>query len=174
MEDNTKVETQGTVETKQEIDYKAELDKTLLELDRVREAMKKSNSENAEYKRKERENMSAEQQKAQDLKDLVESKKALEEKVAQYEREKLFVAQGFTAEEINDLTANEFSAESIKKLVDKRVADALENDKLKRVKETTQKQGMTSGSDDNKETLAQSLAKSKKNSNSQAIKDKFR
>ena len=64
MAEETKGTTTEGTEGTETVDYKAELEKMKAMYDKLKTANDKTSSENAEYKRKERERMSAEEQKA--------------------------------------------------------------------------------------------------------------
>ena len=67
-----------TEETTETVDYKAEYEKLKSSYDKLKTANDKTSSENADYKRKERERMSAEEQKAVENEEREKYYKALE------------------------------------------------------------------------------------------------
>lgn len=112
MEDNT------TTVVENQIDYKAEYEKAKAEADKYKQAISKVNSENAEWKRKLQERMTAEEQQAEALAEKEKYYKSLERKLSLSEyNNKLSASIGDekTRLEIAELLADGKNLEAIEK-----------------------------------------------------------
>lgn len=112
MEDNT------TIVVEDEIDYKAEYEKAKAEADKYKQSISKVNSENAEWKRKLQEKMTAEEQQAEALAEKEEYYKSLERKLSLSEyNNKLSasISDEQTRLEIAELMADGKNLEAIEK-----------------------------------------------------------
>lgn len=144
MEDNkTSVEdTQKAEDTAKTIDYKAELEKLTAEFQKTKSALEKTNSENADYKRKERERLSDEEKREAELKEREEKYATLERLNHKYELEKTLLGKGFSEEE----TATLVEKSNDPKEMASAMADILKirlDSNAKQVKAQTLKTNMT-------------------------------
>lgn len=146
MENNTQTgattptngaDTSNPVTTTSSVDYEQECKKQALEIERLKNAISKTNSENAEYKRKELEKMSEEDKKAKELQDLIDSKNQMETKLKEFELKDGLLSNGFTAEESAELIKNNMSVETWAKIVKGRVDSAVKSALAENLKNTT-------------------------------------
>jgi len=111
MEDNkTDIVPEGTQSATEpvanKIDYKAEFDKLSAEYQKLKLALDKTNSENADYKRKERERLTDDEKRTLAEQERLEYIKKLEQSNKKFELEKTMLAKGFSQEETNVLVEN--------------------------------------------------------------------
>ena len=111
MEDNkTDIVPEGTQSATEpvanKIDYKAEVDKLTAEYQKLKLALDKTNSENADYKRKERERLSDDDKRTLAEQERLEYIKKLEQSNKKFELEKTMLAKGFSQDETNVLVEN--------------------------------------------------------------------
>lgn len=133
--ENNEIETQ--TQNNSTIDYESEYKKMTAEMTRLKEAMSKTNSENAEYKKKERERLSDDEKKSLEFKELVESKNKIEAELQQMKLEKDFLANGFSQDECDNLLKNNCSPKSIAEIIKVRVEQAVSSEKANQVKNST-------------------------------------
>lgn len=131
------------------------------ELAKLQEAVKRSNAENAEYKRKEQARMTDDEKKALADKEMQEEFAKVQEQIKLYKLKEELVESGFTAEEIKKLVENNCSAKAYAEVY------AVREDKLKKslnlgaLKNSTPKSGVGSSDTTEEEDFATKLAKSK-------------
>ena len=89
--------------TTAEIDYKALYEAEKAERAKIKNALDKSNSENAEYKRKERDRMTQEEQAAADAKARDEELAQLRQEITESKVEKIFASKGVDETAYKDL-----------------------------------------------------------------------
>ena len=111
MEDNkTDIVPEGTQSATEpvanKIDYKAEVDKLTAEYQKLKLALDKTNSENADYKRKERERLTDDEKRTLAEQERLEYIKKLEQSNRKFELEKTMLAKGFSQDETNVLVEN--------------------------------------------------------------------
>lgn len=117
-------ENQSGAETPDEqgtqIDYEAEYKKVVAERDAFKSEVEKQKqlkdkyaTENADYKRKEVEKMSDEEKRANELKELIDSKNKMETELKQMRLEKDLLANGFSTEESEKLIKGNFAVKDI-------------------------------------------------------------
>ncbi len=87
------------------IDYKALYEAEKAERAKIKNALDKSNSENAEYKRKERDRMTQEEQAAADAKARDEELAQLRQEITESKVEKVFVGKGLDEKTQKELTS---------------------------------------------------------------------
>ena len=121
MENNENIgattpETQNTQAP--EKDYKHEYEKQLMEIEKLKNAISKTNSENAEYKKKELAKMSDDEKRAREYEELVEAKNKMEAEIRTMKLEKDLLGNGFTSEESAKLIKANISIDDIKVLTD--------------------------------------------------------
>lgn len=133
-----------------EKDYKHEYEKQLLEIEKLKTAISKTNSENAEYKRKELDKMTDDEKKAKELQDLIDSKNKMEAEIKQMKLEKDLLANGFTAEESAKLINSNFSVKDIAEIIKEKVDLAVKSAKAEMIKGTTPSAQMGNGTADGK------------------------
>ena len=120
-----------------EKDYKHEYEKQLMEIEKLKNAISKTNSENAEYKKKELAKMSDDEKKAREYEELVNSNNALAEELRAIKLEREFLGEGFTVEEYAELSKEKFSAKSIATLLKLKVDEAVKSAKAEFIKGST-------------------------------------
>ncbi len=128
-----------------EVDYKQEYERQLAEIEKLRNAISRVNSENAEYKRKAEAQMSEEEKKAKDWQDLVAQNEEMNAKLAQMQLEKDLMANGFTAEEIKKLIDGNFTPKDIAEIIKKRIDEAVKSTKAEFTKTSTPQSLMGNG-----------------------------
>lgn len=104
------------------------------------DAYDKVSSENADYKRKERDKMSDEEKKAKELQDLIDSKNKMEAELQEIKLEREFFGNGFTTEESAKLKAYKIPIEAVKafaEIVKTRVEDAIKSVRAESIKDGT-------------------------------------
>lgn len=137
MENNIETTTNTPDTQTHEMNYKQEYERQLLEIEKLRSAISKVNSENAEYKRKADAQMSEEEKKAKELQDLVTQNEEMNARIAQMQLEKDLLANGFTAEEIKKLIDGKFTPKDIAEIIKKRVDEAVKSTKAEFTKTST-------------------------------------
>ena len=133
--ENNGVSTQNTQTP--EKDYKQEYEKQLLEIEKLRNAISKTNSENAEYKKKELAKMSDDEKEAKELQDLIDSNNTMKTELAQMKLEKECLANGFTAEESEKLIKGNFAVKDIAEIIKSKVDEAVKSAKAEMTKGST-------------------------------------
>lgn len=131
-----------------EKDYKHEYEKQLMEIEKLKNAISKTNSENAEYKKKELAKMTDDEKKAKEFQDLVDAKNQMEAEIKLMKLEKDLLANGFTSEESEKLIKANISISDMKVLTDiikEKVETAVKSAKAEGVKETTPSSPMGKG-----------------------------
>lgn len=131
-----------------EKDYKNEYEKQLLEIEKLKNAISKTNSENAEYKRKELEKMTDDEKKAKEYQELIESNKKLEAKLREIETQNSLISAGFTKEEGDELLKANFSMSDVSVLsniIKNKIEDAVKSAKAEGIKTSTPPSPMGKG-----------------------------
>lgn len=131
-----------------EKDYKHEYEKQLLEIEKLKNAISKTNSENAEYKKKELAKMTDDEKKAKEYQDLVDSANQMKAELEQMKLEKSLLANGFTTEESEKLIKANISISDMKVLTDiikEKVEMAVKSAKAEMIKDTTPSSPMGKG-----------------------------
>lgn len=134
-----------------EKDYKHEYEKQLMEIEKLKNAISKTNSENAEYKKKELAKMSDDEKKAREYEELVKANNEMAEKIKAMELKSEFLDEGFTAEEFGKLSEEKFSAKSIATLLKSKVDEAVKSAKAEFIKGSTPDTPMGKGTADGKQ-----------------------
>ena len=155
METNAQT-TESTVVTP-ETDYKALYEQTLkraesAEAEATKQKGLKDNyaKENTEYKRKAEAQMTDDEKKAKEWQELLDGKAELEAKVARFELEKQFVANGFSTEEIDKLINGNFAAKDLADIIKARCDEAVKSAQAEGVKNSTPDSLLGNGSADKK------------------------
>lgn len=148
MENNENIgattpETQNTQAP--EKDYKYEYEKQLMEIERLKNAISKTNSENAEYKKKELAKMTDDEKKAKEYQELVDAKNKMEAEIRTMKLEKELLSEGFSVEESDELIKSNFAVSTIAKIVKDKVDLAVKSAKAEMIKDTTPSQAMGNG-----------------------------
>lgn len=138
------------------------------ELAKLQEALKKSNAENAERKRKEEEykrneqaRMTDEQKKALADKEMQESFAKAQEEIKLYKLKEELIESGFTADEVKKLIENNCSAKAYAEIYGAREEKLKKSLNLGAIKEGTPKSGVGAGNTNEQDDLATQLAKSR-------------
>lgn len=140
------MENNGTVETN--VGNNAELEAKLAEaLKRAEiaeaEVTKQKNlkdtyaKENADYKRKAEAQMTEEEKRAKEWKEMLDSKTKMETELAQMKLEKECFANGFTAEESEKLIKGNFAVKDIAAIIKSKVDEAVKSTKAEMTKGST-------------------------------------
>lgn len=153
MENNESVA--QTTETTATVDYEAEYKKMVAERDGYRAEAEKQKklkdqyaTENAEYKKKSVENMSAEEKRQKEYDELVASNKNFEAELNKLKTERELLANGFTAEESEKLIKDGCPIALVKTIAEMFNARKTELEKTLKaqlLKETTQSAPMGKG-----------------------------
>lgn len=134
------------------VDYEQEYKKQAMEIERLKNAISKTNSENAEYKRKELEKMSDEEKKAKELQDLIDSKTKIEAELQEMKLEKEIYAKGFTDDECAKLKKSGVSVSAIScfaEILKARIEENTKNVKATLIKDTTPVEKLGKGTTEN-------------------------
>lgn len=177
--ENNGVTTPDTQNTQApERDYKHEYEKQLMEIEKLKNAISKTNSENAEYKKKELAKMSDDEKKAKEYQDLVDSANQMKAELAQMKLEKDLLANGFTTEESEKLIKANISIGDMKVLTDiikEKVELAVKSAKAELIKDTTPSSPIGNATSNSVEkTKAQQLAEKKFGVDTSKIKDYYK
>lgn len=140
MTDNAQTE----VNTGTQIDYEAEYNKMVAERDSYKAEAEKQKrmkdqyaTENADYKKKAEAQMSDEEKRAKEHKELLDSKANLEAEIAKLKLEKEFSANGFSAEETAKLIDGNFAPKDIADIIKARVDEGVKSAKAEATKSST-------------------------------------
>lgn len=135
-----------------QIDYEAEYKKAVAERDAFKSEVEKQKqlkdkyaTENADYKRKEVEKMSDEEKRANELKELIDSKNKMEAELKQMRLEKDLLANGFNAEESDKLIKGNFAVKDIADILKTRMEAQEKSIRAEMLKESTPKAPMGNG-----------------------------
>lgn len=127
-----------------ETDYKALYEQTLARAETAEAEAKKQKglkdtyaTENAEYKRKAEAQMSDEEKRAKELKELQDGKAILEAEIAKLKLERDFSAHGFSAEETAKLIDGNFAPKDIADIIKARVDEGVKSAKAEATKAST-------------------------------------
>lgn len=144
-----------TNQTEQHIDYEAEYKKAIAERDNLRLEVDKQKGlkdkyarENAEYKTKVEAQMSAEEKKAREWQEIIDSNEKMKAELAQMQLEKELLANGFTAEESEKLIKGKFAVKDIATIIKERVDLAVKSAKAEFTKGATPQSLMGNGTAD--------------------------
>lgn len=169
-----------TTEQTATIDYEAEYKKMLAERDTYKAEAEKQKqmkdkyaTENAEYKKKSIESLSAEEKRQKEYEELVEREKTLLEKVGRMETEKELFANGFTAEETDKLIKGGCPTALVKTIAEMFNARKTELEKTLKaqlLKETTQPAPMGKGTVGGDQKTAYQSYMEAKNQEAQEVK----
>lgn len=100
-------------------------------------AYDKVSSENADYKRKERDKLSDEDKKARELQELIDSKNAMEAELKTMKLEKELLANGFTAQESEKIIKGNFAVKDLAEIMNIRLAEKEKSIKAELLKSST-------------------------------------
>lgn len=135
---------QTEVNTGTQIDYEAEYNKMVAERDSYKAEAEKQKrmkdqyaTENADYKKKAEAQMSDEEKRAKEHKELLDSKANLEAEIAKLKLEKEFSANGFSAEETAKLIDGNFAPKDIADIIKARVDEGVKSAKAEATKSST-------------------------------------
>ena len=148
----TNSDSQTQQPTTPSVDYEQEYKKQAMEIERLKNAISKTNSENAEYKRKELEKMSDEEKKAKELQDLIDSKTKIEAELQEMKLEKEIYAKGFTDDECAKLKKSGVSVSAIScfaEILKARIEENTKNVKASLIKDTTPVEKLGKGTTEN-------------------------
>lgn len=127
-----------------QIDYEAEYNKMVAERDSYKAEAEKQKrmkdqyaTENADYKKKAEAQMSDEEKRAKELKELLDGKATLEAEIAKLKLEKDFSANGFSAEETAKLIDGNFAPKDIADIIKARVDEGIKSAKAEATKAST-------------------------------------
>lgn len=139
MENNeNNVSTQNTENTQaNEKNYKQEYEKQLVEIEKLKNAISKTNSENAEYRRKAEAQMTEEEKKQKEWQEVLERNKQMSKQIEQMQLEKDLLANGFNSEESAKLIDGKFGVKIIADIIKTRVEAAVKSAKAEFTKGTT-------------------------------------
>ena len=142
---NNGVTTQTTEPTQAETkNYQQEYENQKLEIERLKNAISKTNSENAEYKRQEAERKKKELDSLPEVERLTKeleaernAREAEKAEIARLKLEKDFSANGFTAEETAKLIDGNFAPKDIADIIKARVDEGVKSAKAEATKSST-------------------------------------
>lgn len=123
--ENAQTKTKETQNQNTEIDYKAEYEKFEAEKKRLNEEIEKQKklkdqyaTENAEYKKQKQAQMTDDEKKAQEFKDITDSNEQLKSEIAQLKLERECLANNFSTEETKIFVDNKIPFEAIKPIAE--------------------------------------------------------
>ena len=128
------------------VNYEEAYKKQVAEIARLKESISKTNSENAEYKRKEMERMSDEERKAKELQDLISSKEALEAELKNIRIKQDILDNGFTPAECEKLVKGNLSVKDFAEIMKARLDENTKSVTAGLIKKTTPATPMGDGS----------------------------
>lgn len=131
------------------------------ELAKLQEAVKRSNAENAEYKRKEQARMTDDEKKALADKEMQEEFARVQEQIKMYKLKEELVESGFTAEETKKLIDGNCSAKAYAEIYAVREEKLKKSLNLGALKNSTPKSGVGASNANEDEDFATKIAKSK-------------
>ena len=127
-----------------QIDYEAEYKKMVAERDSYKAEAEKQKrmkdqyaTENADYKKKAEAQMSDEEKRAKEHKELLDSKANLEAEIAKLKLEKEFSANGLSAEETAKLIDGNFAPKDIADIIKAHVDEGVKSAKAEATKSST-------------------------------------
>lgn len=148
--------------TEQTINYEeaynkvvAERDEALKEVSKQKSMKDKYASENAEYKRKAEESLTADEKKAKDFDDLVQSNEKMRAELEQMKLEKELLANGFSADESNKLIEGKFAVKDIAEIIKNRVEQAVKSANAESTKNSTARSLVGNGTANEKSLFQQ-------------------
>lgn len=176
MENNNTNVAETTQNTQtQTFDYESEYKKMLAERDSYKAEAEKQKSlkdkyasENADYKKKEIDKMSAEEKSAKELQELIESNKKYQEQIARFELEKSCTDEGFSADETKKLVESKFSPKVIAEIYAERLKQAQKTFVAETIKNSTPSTPIGNGTGDGSQDKSgfQKFQESQKQQNS--------
>lgn len=166
MEDNKDFgKDQQTQDTK--IDYEQEFKKMQLENEKLKNAISKTNSENAEYKRKELEKLSVEEQTKLEIEEM-------RKQIANYTLEKSLQGQGYTVEEVAKLMADNCSPKAYAEIMNARLKSQETSMKADALAKSKADQSLGKETNGEEKSYAERLAEKRNSTNSQDIKNLYK
>lgn len=121
----------------QSVDYQALYTQAMGEIEKLKNQMSKVNSENAEYKRKAKAQMSDEEKKAQEHNDLLAQLEQVQKQLDAYKLKDTLAKQGYTSKEIDLLIDGGCSAEVYAKIMNDRLTAQAESIKAQNIVNST-------------------------------------
>ena len=119
------------------VDYEQEYKKQSLEIERLKNAISKTNAENAEYKRKELDKMTDDEKKAKEYQDLVARSEQMATELKAMKLEKEALENGFTKAETEKLIKGNFSLKDIAEILNARITENTKSVTAGLMKQTT-------------------------------------
>lgn len=153
MEENKTTETINYEEAYNKV--VAERDEALKEVSKQKSIKDKYASENAEYKRKAEENLTAEEKKAKELDELVQSNEKMKAEIRQMQLERDLLANGFSSEESAVLINGNFAVKDIADIIKNRVEQAVKSASIESTKNSTSRSLMGNGTATDKSLFQQ-------------------
>lgn len=129
------------------------------------EAFDRVSSEVADYKRQQKENMTKEQQEAEEKKETLAKVQDLEAQIANYRLEKDILANGFTAEECDKLMKGNMSIGVFAEILKARLEENTKSVKASLIKGSTPDAPIGNGTAKDTETGFQKFQKNKQKNN---------
>ncbi len=145
--ENAQTETKETQNQNNEIDYKAEYEKFEAEKKRLNEEIEKQKklkdqyaTENAEYKKQKQAQMTDDEKKAQEIKDMTDNNAKLQAEINQLKLERECLSNNFSTEETKIFVDNKIPFDAIKPIADLikgKVEEAVKSAKAEFTKSST-------------------------------------
>ena len=161
--------TNDTQSSEETINYEAEYKKQALEIERLKNAISKTNSENAEYKKREQARLTDDEKFAIEL-------ETLRKENATFKLRDSLLSEGYTAKEVEKLISADCSPKAYAEIMNERIKAQEKNSKASAIKTSTIEQSL--GSDINKgneeTSYAEKLAKETFASSSNNIKNIYK
>lgn len=145
-------ETQTPVEEK---NYKDEYQKAMAEVERLKNSISETNSENANFKRQLKEKMTDDEKKAEEQKEFLSRYEKLEADYKRMVLEKDLLSNGFTAEESQRLIEGNFAIKDLADIMKARVEANTKLVKATMIKDSTPDAPMGNGTTTNPNTKSE-------------------
>lgn len=144
------------------------------EISKLQEAIKRSNAENAEYKRKEQARMTEEEKKAAADAEFQANYEKIQKEIQAYKLKDELIESGFTADEIKQLVDGNCSAKAYAEVYKAREEKLKSSLNLGALKGGTPKGGLSGAGGNDEEDFATKLAKTRFMNSSKSIKEKYK
>lgn len=119
------------------VDFEQECKKQALEIEKLKNAISRTNAENAEYKRKELDKMTDDEKKAKEYQDLVARSEQMAAELKMMKLEKEALENGFSKDETEKLIKGNFSLKDIAEIMNARITENTKSVTAGLMKQTT-------------------------------------
>jgi len=123
--------------TQQGVNFEEQCKRQAAEIEKLKAAISKTNSENANYKKKEMERMSDEERKAKEIQDILARNDALEAELKTMKQKQEILDNGFTSAECEKLMKGNLSIKDFAEILKARLEENTKSVTAGLVKQTT-------------------------------------